>query len=98
MSSHGNAHFAWHSARVLYDFDPQYQRQLPHSGSDGAIVSGPVGAVSEGVAGAAAEGAIALAAIANTSTQKSRGSTALDLFMMITLLSADDTPRPALGQ
>jgi len=82
MSSHVVAQFAWHCDRVVYDFDPQYQRQPPNSGSaGGAQTSGVIGSVSDGAAGAAEDGAMAMPPIANTRIP-SRGRTASTLFVM----------------
>jgi hypothetical protein len=88
MSSHSVAQFAWHCERVVYDFDPQYQRQPPNPGSaGGAQTSGAIGSDSDGAVGAAAEGAVVVPPSANIRTQ-SRGSTASTLFIVMTLLGA----------
>ena len=69
-----------------YDFDPQYQRQLPHPGS--------LGAVTDGVVEAAALGTVPLPPIAIISKQI-RGSTASILFVMVTLLCAHHSSNPS---
>jgi hypothetical protein len=84
----------------VYECDPQYQRQLPNSGSAGALIAGAagaVGAVTDGVIGAAEVGAVTVPPIANIRIQ-SRGRTASILFVMMTLLSADDSQVRVPGQ
>src|SRR5262245_28844189 len=82
MSSHWNEQFALHCAAVGYDFDPQYQRQVPHSSDVDSLIAGAAGALTDDAVGAATVGAVPLPLIAKARRQ-SIGSTAITLFFMV---------------